>query len=139
MLKTIVGDDLYVECETNGTIDVSANLLSQIQQFNVSPKLSNSGMPADRRIVANVLQKLATLPHVFFKFVISSADDLDELLRDYVDSFQMPHHHIYLMPAADTRESLIQNSPKIIDLCKTYGFKFSNRLHLMVWNQKTGV
>lgn len=136
--KTFKDNFFYVEVETNGTIMPTKQFLDEIDQFNVSPKLSNSGMPLDKRCKPNVLTEIDNEANkVQYKFVISSQKDLDEMEKDF-----LPHisrDKICLMPAGSNQEELSETYPIVAELCKYANYKFSQRLHIDIWNKKTGV
>ena len=91
----------------------------------------------DRRF-KSVLNHFNTLESTIFKFVVSSEQDICEIIKDYQNFCALDHHKIYLMPAADSRDTLQSIEPTIIELCKKYRFKYSTRLHIHTWNKKTG-
>ena len=144
-LKDKLKKDIRVEIETNGTIKplMEPSASAYVDQFNISPKLSNSGMPVDRRINPDALKYLtwfAQSGHAIFKFVVTqNKPDLDEILYDYVTAYKIPHDKIWLMPGCSTREEYEKNAPTVAELCKKYGFNFSGRLQINLWNQTTGV
>lgn len=140
----------YVEIETNGTIEPDLALMLLVNQFNVSPKLKNSGMPAERRIKGQALNTLANhgvvdyLPgrgeaFTIFKFVVTSFTDVEEVYRDYLVPFNLPTKRVYLMPGADNRADLNNLSAAVAEFCKENVLNFSNRLHIELWDKKTGV
>ena len=43
------------------------------------------------------------------------------------------------MPAGESQKSIIKNRKTVIELCKKENLKFSNRLQIDIWDQKTGV
>jgi len=133
---------IRIEVETNGTVELENNFTGLIDQFNVSPKLANSGMPERRRIKDEPLTQLAALSHLgqsIFKFVITHEDDVEEMFRDYIDPFSISIPKVYLMPGCSTREEFERNGPLVAELCKEFGFQFSSRLQINLWNQTTGV
>lgn len=136
--KPFEQEKFFVEVETNGTVMPSKTFLEQIDQFNVSPKLSNSGMATNKRCKPDALTAIDNEANdVQYKFVISSQKDLIEMERDF-----LPHisrNKICLMPAGSTQEELSVTYPLVAELCKYYNYKFSQRLHIDIWNQKTGV
>ena len=71
--------------------------------------------------------------------MISTKDDLNELKQDILDPYTIHSSKVWLMPAADDRETLRKASPKIIKYCLDKGYSFSNRLHIEIWDKKTGV
>ena len=46
---------------------------------------------------------------------------------------------VYLMPAGENQELLNQNKEYVAELCITEHFNYCTRLHIEIWNQKTGV
>ena len=68
-----------VEIETNGTIRPGAALREHVSAFNVSPKLTNSGVPERRRIRPRALTELAATGKAAFKFVVAEPAELDEV------------------------------------------------------------
>jgi organic radical activating enzyme len=128
--------DVFTEIETNGTIMPSEEMLGLIDQWNVSPKLANSGMPKEDRINASVLQELNN-HNCQFKFVVSSGKDWEEIKQDY-----LPHlfrSYITLMPAGSNQEELKETKEVVAEICKENYLRLTNRLHIDIWNKKTGV
>ncbi|AGF91622.1 queuosine biosynthesis QueE radical SAM [Cellulophaga phage phi47:1] len=127
-----------IEIETNGTITPSDVLLWRIRHWNCSPKLSNSGESKHRRINVEALNKMSQYKGNIstFKFVISHADDLIEIANDFDFINQKD---IILMPAGATRDELTETRKIVVEQCINLGLRYSERLHIVIWNQKTGV
>jgi len=126
----------FVEIETNGTIDPDNFLCALVSQWNVSPKLESSGADPEKRYNTVVLNKLSSLPTTY-KFVVSDENDVREILNNY--AYYFPFEKITLMVAGDRAEMLNESRKTVIELCKKYGFRFSDRLHITAWDKKTGV
>ncbi|MGA0241718.1 MAG: 7-carboxy-7-deazaguanine synthase QueE [Candidatus Marinamargulisbacteria bacterium] len=132
-------DRPFIEIETNGTVMPTTTLLSTVSQWNVSPKLSNSGEPLNKRYHPTVLQTFQDQPNSIFKFVVQSPDDVTEISTFAPTILTLPIHRKFLMPAADTKTNLISLYPPIIELAKTHGFSVGQRFHIDIWDQKTGI
>lgn len=130
--------DFYpiVEIETNGTIIPSNEIGHYVDFWNVSPKLSNSGETKLRRYKKETLITYSNYKEVMFKFVISNETDLQEINTDF--DF-VSNRNIYLMPAGDSQEKLNKIRLKVINFCLVNNYRYSDRLHIVAWNQKTGV
>ena len=46
---------------------------------------------------------------------------------------------IYLMPAGENQELLNENKQRVVELAKDKYLNFTTRLHIEIWNKKTGV
>ncbi len=141
-INFVQGSDMapafHIEVETNGTINPLNDFSRKVTQWNVSPKLSNSGMPAGKRINAHALDFFIN-SDANFKFVVSELRDIEEALTEYVVPYLIPRSNVYFMPAADNEESLQIISQEVAELCISLGYKFTTRLHVAIWNKKTGV
>lgn len=126
-----------VEVETNGTIMPSFDLCSVVDYWNCSPKLENSGEPYERRVKPLVIQLLNKQKNTIFKFVISEKENFISLLQDYGDFLSMKK--VCLMPAGESQEKLNETRQMVAKLCINQGLRYSERLHIVIWNQKTGV
>lgn len=135
------GVQVYVEIETNGSIIPSDELVNLVDQWNISPKLSNSGVPVKKRVNGPAIIKFVeqTRTEVTFKFVVSGMSDFMEAVKTYVAPFNIPDHSIYLMPAADNEEDLKKVSQEVAEICVSEGIKLSSRLQVAIYNKKTGV
>ena len=128
----------YVEVETNGTIIPNKELIQLVDLFNCSPKLSNSGNNKNDCIVPEALKTINSKSRdSIFKFVISNKKDYEEILEDF--NQHISREKIWLMPAGESQKSIIKNRKTVIGLCKKENLKFSNRLQIDIWDQKTGV
>jgi 7-cyano-7-deazaguanosine (preQ0) biosynthesis protein QueE len=126
-----------IEVETNGTVS-PGELRELVDQFNVSPKLAHSGNEGLIRIDPPVLREFASLDSAFFKFVVQGEADLAEVeaLRD---QFAVPPARVVLMPEGRTAAELTARSPWLAETCNQRGYRFSTRLHILIWGDKRGV
>jgi 7-carboxy-7-deazaguanine synthase len=125
------------EVETNGTLLPSPDFEALVTQFNVSPKLANSGNAPKLRIKDEALAWFASSPKAWFKFVISNPEDLVEV-QTLQSRLALDPDRLFLMPEARTPEELAQRTLWLADLCKSEGYRFSQRLHLALWGPKRG-
>lgn len=129
-----------IEVETNGTIIPNQHMLDKVDYWNVSPKLSNSGMMYEQRVNEAALSTIQTFGrNKVFKFVVKQEDDLIDLIDCYSGKSFIEKKYIMLMPAGDTVESLKDVRIVVVELCKKYGLRYSDRLHISLWDKKTGV
>ena len=132
-------DERYrFEVETNGTLVPGDEFASRIDQYNVSPKLSNSGIEREKRISARALEYFAASPKAGFKFVVSTPEDLGEVL-ELVRDFRLRPGEVCLMPEGTRSEDLRERGRWLVGLCKTHGFAFTDRLHIHQFGEKRGV
>ncbi|WP_367874335.1 7-carboxy-7-deazaguanine synthase QueE [Luteolibacter sp. Populi] len=132
-------DPAYVfEVETNGTRLPTPEFQAAVNQFNVSPKLANSGMEEKLRIAPRVLETLAAEPKAWFKFVAVEDGDMDEILA-LCSRFQIPPERVLLMPEGRTAAELDRHAPAVAARCLLNGWRFCDRLHVRLWGDKRGV
>lgn len=135
-VKTVINQNAYFEVETNGTIMPNEFLLEQIDLWNCSPKLRNSGMDNAMTYKPDVIKEL-NKKNTIFKFVVNSDKEWEEIERDYLPI--VDREKIYLMPAGENQELLNENKQRVVELAKDKYLNFTTRLHIEIWNKKTGV
>lgn len=110
----------FFEIETNGSA-VNIMPTGTIDQFNISPKLSNSGnTPYDLRL---------HVPNAIYKFIVENKSDMPEI-EEKIVAWQLPREQVFLQPQARTREELASRTPLVKKLCEQYMLQFSPRLHI---------
>ena len=139
LFKSKYGFIPYLEIENEAVLIPNPELIPLIDCWNNSPKLSNSGMKRTVRYKPDVLHKLANLPNSWFKFVIANESDLNEIIDDFINEGIINRKQVILMPEGQTQEELSLKREWVADQCVKHGFKFSDRLHIAIWNKKTGV
>lgn len=120
-----------IEIETNGTIKPKKHHGKVF--YNVSIKLSNSGLDYNERINEDAIRYFNRINNSIFKFVVSDERDVEEVLQ-LIDEFRLDKDKIYLMPLASDKNTLEKKSKIVIELCKKYGFRYSDRLQIRIWN-----
>lgn len=126
-----------VEVETNGTIVPDAAFDQGIDQFNVSPKLANSGIAADLRLKPDALSFFTQSPKAWFKFVVAEPADLDQI-DDLAHRFKIPAERLILMPEGRSVEDLDRRAAWLAPICRDRGFRFGDRLHIRLWGDQPG-
>lgn len=135
---TTYGFKPYIEVENEAVLMPDSKFAAYIDQWNNSPKTTNSGMKERARIKPDVIRHLSNLPNSWFKFVVQNDDDYDEILRDYFPLIKNKDQ-VILMPEGQTQPELEKTREIVADLAIKYGVRFSDRLHITIWDKKTGV
>lgn len=134
-----------IEVESNAT-RFPAEIIDQFR-WNLSPKLKSSKQKSpelDKKRLSQLQNwtnyaRQTQLGNVSFKFVVTSQQDLNEVL-ELVQQHQIPKNLVYLMAEGQLPESQsLQAVNSILEFAKQHGFNFSPRLHIMFWGQKRGV
>ena len=126
------------EVETNGTRIPSPAFHEAVDQFNVSPKLSNACMPESSRLHPQALAFFAESPKAWFKFVVAEPSDLEEI-QTLCAAHSIPRQRVLLMPEGRTCEELDRHAAWLAGICRDLGYRFSDRLHIRLWGDKRGV
>ncbi|QYY36133.1 7-carboxy-7-deazaguanine synthase QueE [Ruficoccus sp. ZRK36] len=126
------------EVETNGTLTPPPALDSLVAQYNVSPKLANSGNTAPEREKSEALGFFASCDRAWFKFVAATPQDLEEI-RTLQSRYHLPAERILLMPEGTTSAALYEKMRWLAPLCQQYGYRLGDRLHVHLFGQKRGV
>ena len=158
LIEQLAADGYHVTVETNGTVfrDLPIDLAS------ISPKLASSTPTTDRppaggdadvgnwaarhedeRLDEDALAALVDAYDSQLKFVVTSRGDVDEIeslveeLRART-SVQIPNDDILLMPEGTTREQLEQTRDLTAELALEYGYRYTPRLHVDLWDDAPG-
>jgi len=128
---------MHVEIETNGTVAPHPALDPLIHQFNVSPKLAHSGNPADLALIPERLAAWAADPRAFFKFVVASEADVDEV-RALQERYAMPPARLWLMPEGRDSATIRQRMAWLANTCAQLGYNLTDRLHIHLYGDTRG-
>ncbi|WP_121627538.1 7-carboxy-7-deazaguanine synthase QueE [Poseidonibacter antarcticus] len=141
LLKHYIEDGHQVTIETNASLNL--NFTQDYQKkiiFSMSVKLSNSLESLKKRVNYETLRKiLKETQNSYLKFVIDT-----KILEEAKNEIQtilknIPKVKVYLMPLGDTASSINDNCEEVIQLAIDYGYIYSDRLHIRVWDNKRGV
>ncbi len=127
----------YCEVETNGTLVPLPEMVQAISQWNVSPKLTNSGNPPESREVPLALKIFRELDTAYFKFVIVEPADMEEVSQ-LIDRYDFPSERVVFMPEGTTAEVIKARSKWLAEECANRGVRFSTRLHILLWGDERG-
>lgn len=128
----------FIEVETNGTIEPLDSISVYVSLWNVSPKLSNSGMDEGKRKNKSSIKRLNSMKSIF-KFVINDENDWKEIEDEWINDMGISRNRIVLMPSAEDINELNKNSLIVAELCKRERIRFSSRYQISIWNKSTGV
>jgi 7-carboxy-7-deazaguanine synthase len=154
LLEELSDRGYHTTVETNGTIyrDAPVDLAS------VSPKLASSTPTAERdpkgegewaekhenrRIDMDALARLLDSYESQLKFVVTGREDMDEI-DDLVDRVRahttstVGDSDVLLMPEGMTREALDECRELVAELAQEYGYRYTPRLHVDLWNDEPG-
>ena len=130
-------EGMSIEIETNGTVDPHPALDPLVRQYNVSPKLSHSGNSPDIALISKRLSHWSQEPKAYFKFVVSSPEDLAEVARLVVDH-TIPAARVQLMPEGTSSAVLRSRETWLAPLCLEHGWRMSDRLHIHLYGDTRG-
>lgn len=154
LLERLDDAGYHTTVETNGTLCPDA----PIDLASISPKLSSSTPTADldpkgdgewaekhetRRIDMDSLVDLVDSHESQLKFVVTGRDDMGEI-EELVESVRkqtdttIEDTDVLLMPEGMTRDELDSTRTLVADLAQEYGYRYTPRLHVDLWNDKPG-
>ncbi len=129
--------------ETNGTVHIDFNKFDTYKtvSFSMSVKMSASGEKIEHRWKPDVVNDyLKYTKDSYFKFVLSKqsiedeANEVFEFLKD-VPTFGI----VYCMPLGETSDEVNTNAQPVYEFALKHGFRYSDRLHIRVYNDLRGV
>lgn len=129
--------DFVIEVETNGTQTPLAELLDRVDQWNVSPKLANSGETRARAFQSEALVVLRDTGRAYLKLVVGTEADITEA-ESWIDELEWPRERVLLMPEASNRRELETRSPLVAAGALRSRVGFSTRLHVQLWDGRRG-
>lgn len=127
---------LRIEVETAGTILPLDAITHDVSQFNVSPKLANSGNQLGKRFRSAALDRLQGTGKAVWKFVVTDLSDLEE-----VDELVAQHHlfPIYVMPEGTDPQTVLARSRELAAPILARGWNLTSRLHILLYGNRRGV
>ncbi len=132
-------ESMMIEVETQAMIAPEPEFARWVRQWNISPKLANSGMTLEKRENAEALRILGRSSSAYYKFPVRPVQaDLDEV-DHFVRKYRLHRNRVFLMPICSSREEHQEASLKVAEMAKVSCYRYSPRLQLALWNQATGV
>jgi len=143
LIAWLVEEGVFVTFETNGTIEIDFEKFPAYKSciFALSLKLSNSGEPLEKRIVPKSLMAMKTYAkESFLKFTID-AELVNTTALKEINEIRavLPHTDVYCMPVGESRRTIWKNDKIVFEFCMKHGFRYSDRLHIRVFDTDKGV
>ena len=143
VVEWLVFEGVKITFETNGTIEIDFDRFPAYREtvFALSIKLANSGEPKEKRINRAALESISKgAKEAFFKFTIdkrlTESTAYDEI-REITDPF--PGSEIFCMPVGESRDTIWKNDEAVFAFCMVHNFRYSDRLHIRVFDTTQGV
>ena len=148
---------IIITIETEGSRFVETDY--PIDLISLSPKFSNSvpvigavtpgGKVVDEKMIRihnmkrknteEIKKTLAFHKDYHYKPVWDGTqENLDEI-EAYRVELGIPKDESYVMPAVDTRDTLIKMYPKVFELCAEHGYNMTGRDHIIAFDTERGV
>ena len=141
---------LSITIETNGTQFMSDELEAVLIKNHIeltvscSPKLLHtSGEQPDKAIKPDVIASLMNISDLrVLKFVVSNSE---EAKREFLETVKIMtdctlfEPFVYLMPEGPNKHRVEDSSTAIAVFAMQHGYRFSDRLHARLWDNKIGV
>ena len=86
-----------------------------------------------------IKQMIAYHDDYHFKPVWDGTDKNLKEIEAYRVELDIPKHKTYVMPAGDTRETLIEMYPKVFEMVAIHGYNMTGRDHIIAYNTERGV
>lgn len=129
--------DMNIEIETNGTI-VPSELSLTRTDFNVSPKLNNSGNGIRNTEMHPGYLDLYRRKKAILKYVVSDPKDFEEI-DWYVENWRLNGSGIFIMPEGVDRDTICDRLPWLFEACRERGYNLTTRLHVLAFGNMKGV
>jgi 7-carboxy-7-deazaguanine synthase len=124
-----------VEIETNGTITPLPDVANLVSQFNVSPKVAGSGVPAAKALRPRALAAFLDSGKAVFKFVASGPAELDDI-GEVVARWRLAP--VVIMPAGTAADETVRVARELAEPVLARGWDLTIRLHVLLWGNERG-
>ena len=149
--------EIIITIETEGSHFVETDY--PINLISLSPKFSNSiprvgittpgGKVVDERFVKqhnkfrlhyeNIKKTLEYHSDYHYKPVWDGTDEGLKEIEEFRVKMNIPKDKTFVMPAGDTRETLIEMYPKVFEMVAEHGYNMTGRDHIIAYNTERGV
>ena len=149
--------NITITIETEGSAFVETDY--PIGLISLSPKFSNSvpvvgaitpaGKVADERFIKthnryrmntdSIKRMIKYHTDYHFKPVWDGTDENLKEIEDYRIELDIPKDKTYIMPAGDSRETLIKMYPLVFNMCVEHGYNMTGRDHIIAFDKDRGV
>ena len=149
--------DIIITIETEGSAFVETDY--PIDLLSLSPKFSNSipvvgavtpgGKVVDQRFVDThnrkrlnkkaIKQMIEFHKDYHYKPVWDGTDENLAEIEAFRVQLNIPKDKTFVMPAGDTRETLIEMYPKVFEMVAEHGYNMTGRDHIIVYDTERGV
>ena len=145
--KSIIGflEEFLKEYEFKPFIEIENECVfmptqtNYVDCWNNSPKLASSGIGLALRHKPDVLLKLSGLQNSWFKFVISEATQWTEIYDYFLKPGLIQRRQIVLMPEGASLSELEKTRPVALQMAIDNNVRYTDRLHIQLFNKKIGV
>jgi organic radical activating enzyme len=139
----LVAEEIEITFETNGTIVIDFEKYPAYRSciFALSLKLANSAEPIEKRIVSQALKNIQShAKESFLKFTID-ATLVETTAIDEINQIReiLPQTEVYCMPVGESRDTIWRNDRAVFEFCMQHNFRYSDRLHIRVFDMTQGV
>lgn len=143
VVEWLVEEGVQITFETNGTVEIDFDTYPAYKTciFALSLKLSNSGEPSQKRIVPQALKNIqAYAKESFLKFTIDK-ELVETTAIEEIDQIReiIPNLEVFCMPVGESRGSIRRNDRTVFEFCMKHNFRYSDRLHIRVFDTTQGV
>ena len=69
--------------------------------------------------------------------MIDAPSDLNEV-EMLLAQYEISHEHVILMPQGTTALALKERSEWLVEACACCGYRFSARMHILIWGDERG-
>lgn len=144
VVSTLVDRGVSVTFETNGTVEIDFISYPAYGRciFALSLKLSNSGESRERRIRPEALKRIgAHASEYFLKFTIDRELIESGRAKEEIDEIRgiLPEAEVYCMPVGESRATIWHNDRAVFEFCMRRNYRYSDRLHIRVFDMTQGV
>jgi len=143
VIEWLVSQKIQITFETNGTVKIDFDKYPAYKSciFALSLKLKNSGEPKAKRIIPQALKNVQIhAKEAFLKFTID-AELVNTTALDEINEIReiLPNLEVYCMPVGESRDTIWKNDRAVFEFCMKHNFRYSDRLHIRVFDTTQGV
>ncbi|RRS30539.1 MAG: radical SAM protein [Epsilonproteobacteria bacterium (ex Lamellibrachia satsuma)] len=134
---------IQITFETNGTIEIDFEKYPAYKSciFALSIKLANSGEPSQKRIIPQALKNIQSYAkESFLKFTIDKNLVETTAIKEINQIREiLPKLEVFCMPVGESRDTIWRNDRAVFEFCMKHNFRYSDRLHIRVFDTTQGV